>query len=290
MKKSNLILASVMGLLLAGCTDATAKLPDSSTALITIGKKDITKGDVYSLLNGGYGAQTAINNANKVIASNEIEVTDEMKETAQSTLDSYKSMYGDTFTSYLEQANMTEEDYINDYLIPSQQAEKLTSKYIEEEFDELCDSYKVVKATVLEFSSQDEANAALSALKDGSKTASEAASENNSTSSGTSTVYTLSSSDLNSTVRTVITSASPDDGWTMIPEDDGATYAVVKVDDNDPNNYKDEAITALSSEDNISSAATTYFFKKYNFHIYDKVVYDGVEANYPDNLVQDMAE
>lgn len=290
MKKTNLLLASVLAFTLAGCSDATAKISDAKTALFTVGKTSVTKGSVYSLMNSSAGATTAVNDANKAIASAEIEVTDEMKATAESTLNSYKSLYGDTFTSYLEQQNMTEDEYVNDYLIPSQQAEKLTSKYIEENFDEVCDSYQVVKATILEFTSQDDANAALAELKDGSKTAAEAASGHNSSSTGTSTIYTLESTDVNSMVRTVINGASPDDGWQLVPEDTESTYAVVKVDDNDPNNFKDDAITSLASIDSVSSAATTYFFKKYKFVIYDKTVYDGVKADHPDNLVQDMTD
>jgi len=289
MKKINLILASVLALApLAGCTDASAKVSDAKTALFTVGKTNVTKGSVYTLMNSSAGATTAVNDANKKIASAEIEVTDEMKATAESTLNSYKSLYGDTFTSYLEQQNMTEDEYVNDYLIPSQQAEKLTAKYLDENFDEVCTSYQVVKATILEFTSQDDANAALSELKDGSKTAAEAASGHNSSSTGTSTVYTLESTDVNSMVRTIISSASPSDGWQMVPEDTGTSYAVVKVDDNTPSNFKDEATTALAAISNVSSAATTYFFKKYNFVIYDITVYDGVKADHPDNLVQDM--
>lgn len=290
MKKINLVLASVLALSLAGCSDATAKISDSNSALITVGKSNITKGSVYSLMVNSYGSTVAVNDANKAISSAEVEITDEMKTTANSTLESYKSMYGDTFTSYLESQNMTEDEYVNDYLIPSLQAEKLTSIYIDTNFDELCDSYQVVKATILEFTSQDDANAALAELKDGTKTAAEAASGHNSSSTGTSTVYTLNSDDVNSMVRTVISSASPDDAWTMVPEDSGDKYAVVKVDDNTPTNFKDEATTALAAIDTVSTAATTYFFKKYNFHIYDKTIYDGVKADHPDNLVQDMTD
>ena len=55
------VFASALALtVLAGCTDATAKLPDSSTALFSVGNKTITKGDVYSLMNSTSGASTAI--------------------------------------------------------------------------------------------------------------------------------------------------------------------------------------------------------------------------------------
>lgn len=288
-KLAKVILAGACMAALAGCTDATAKLNDAKTEIITVGKTSITKGDVYNLMKSAAGATTAVNEANKTIAAAEIEVTDEMKESAQSTLDNYKSMYGDSFTTYLEQNNMTEEDYMNDYLIPSLQAEKLITNYINDNWDDVIALYKPIKATVLTFTSTDDANAAKAEIDAGTDAAT-AASNHNSSSSGTSQVYTTESTSLDSLIRSAINSYTPDDGWNLVPESDGSTFDLVKVDDNDPNNFKDEAIDALESIDNVSSASTTYFFKKYNFHIYDKVVYDGVKADYPDNLVQDMSD
>ena len=112
MKKfTAMMAAAVLAGTLAGCSDAQAKLKDSNTVLITIGNKNITKGDVYSILNSTYGASTAVTNGNKIIAAAEVEATDEMKKQAEETLENYKSVYGDTFTTYLEQTGMTEEEY-----------------------------------------------------------------------------------------------------------------------------------------------------------------------------------
>ncbi|MDO4413769.1 MAG: hypothetical protein Q4C20_01685 [Erysipelotrichaceae bacterium] len=286
--KIKVILSAAALMTLAGCTDASAKLPDSSTAVFSVGNKTVTKGDIYAMLNSSYGASVAVTNANKVISREEIEVTDEMREQAESTLESYKTYYGDTFTTYLEQMGITDEEYLNDSLIPSLQAEKLSGKYIEENFDKIVSMYTPLKATLLSFSSEDDANAALSELKDGSKDAATAAKDHNSTSTGESKIYTIESTDIDSTVRTVLNSSKPEDGWTMVPASDSSSYVVLKVDDNDPNNFKDEAIETLSSVENINNDSTTYWFKKYGFHIYDKAVYDAVAADYPDNLVQNL--
>ena len=64
-----------------------------------------------------------------------------MKKDAESTLESYKSYYGDTFTTYLEQMGITDTEYMEDYLIPSLQAAELSSKYIEENFDKIAAMY-----------------------------------------------------------------------------------------------------------------------------------------------------
>lgn len=275
---------------LAGCSDAQAKLNDSSTALFSVGKETVTKGDLYSKMNSTSGASVVTNSATKKICAAEIEITDDMQSSAESTLSSYKSMYGDSFTSYLENMNMTEEDYLNDYLLPSLQAEQLPKAYLEQNWDNAVALYSPVKATVLEFTSEDDAKAALSELTDGTSTAAEAAANHNSSSSGESTIYTLEDTDLDSMVRTVINSNSADDGWSQVPSTDGGTFYVVKVDDNDADNFKDEAIETLVSISQVSSDSTTYFFKKYGFHVYDKTIYDALESDYPDYLVQDMQD
>ena len=289
MKKINTVFASALLVsVLAGCTDATAKLPDSNTALFSVGNKTVTKGDVYAAMAGTNGASQAVNDVNRYIAQNEIELTDEMKAQAEESLNSYKTYYGDTFIKHLEQIGMNEEEYLQNYLIPSLQAEQLTPKYITENFDTVAANYAPVKATLLEFSSQDDANAALSELKDGSKDAATAAHDNNSASKGTSSIYTIESTDLDSTVRTMLHSAKPDDGWFIVPETDGATFIVMRIDDNAAANFKDEAVSVLQNVTAIQNDATTYWFKKYEFHIYDKTLYDTVASDYPNNFVQNL--
>ena len=185
---------------------------------------------------------------------------------------------------------MSEEDYLNENLIPSLQAEKLTEAYIEAEWENVIDLYEPVMATVLDFTDQDKAQVALSALKDGSKTSEEVSNENECSHDGTSQLYTIDDTDLDSTVMSVITNGTPDDGWSLIPTTSGDKVYLVRVDDNNPENFKDKVISTLSSTSNVSADATTYFFKKYGFHIYDITVYNAVKADYPDYLVQNMKD
>ncbi|MCI5723799.1 MAG: hypothetical protein MR283_07295 [Erysipelotrichaceae bacterium] len=273
---------------LAGCSDAVAKLNDSSEVIFSVGNKTVTKGDVFTLMKQNAGATTVINDANKAIAIAEVEVTDEMKQSAQSSLDSYKSLYGDTFASYLKNNNLDEDTYLNDYLIPSLQAQELTKQYIDENFDSIVDTYKPVKATIITFNSQSDADAALADLKGGNTDFVAVAAAHNATTVPSSTLYTSESTDLDGLARTIITSNSKDEDWTESPSSDGSSYFVIKVDEDDASKMKDEVVTAVQTVKQISADATTYFFKKHNFHIYDKTIYDAVKDQYPDNLVQDM--
>ena len=95
-----LSVAAVSGMLV-GCSDASAKLSDSSTAIFSVGNKTITKGDMFTTMETMSGADTAINDATSTISSLEVEVTDDIKSQAEDTLSTYKSMYGDTFTNNL---------------------------------------------------------------------------------------------------------------------------------------------------------------------------------------------
>ena len=290
MKKTNTLFASALMLaVLSGCTDATAKLKDSSTVLFSVGSVNVTKGTVYNMMKASSGASVAVNNATKYIAEKEVEVTEDMKKDAQSTLEAYIAYYGDSFTAYLEQNNMTKESYVTDYLIPSLQADELIKKYIDEKFDELTARYKPVKATVLTFTAKEDAEAALSELKDGSKSAADAAKGHNSSSKGDSQIYTIETS-LDAMVKSVLTSAKPEEGWIITASSDSSEYAVLRVDNNDASTFKDETVTALSSITNVENDSTTFWFKKYGFHLYDKTIYDAVANDYPDNLVQDMKE
>lgn len=291
MKKINLILtAAAACLLMTGCTDAKAKLADSSGAVATVGKTTITKGDLYSEMFAKAGGDEAISDATKVICDKEVEVTDDMKEEAKSNVSYYSSMYGTQFTSYLEANNMTEDDYANEVLLPSLQADELPKKYVEQNWDALIKQYNPIQATVLTFSSEDDANAALSALKDGSKNAGDAAADNNSDSSGDPEIITINTTSYDTTLLSVIRSASPDDGWAMVPGSAEGTYYVARVESNTPEDYKDDVITTLSGYSAVQSDSTTYFFRKYSFHVYDIDLYNTLKTDHADALVQAIEE
>ena len=272
---------------LSGCSDAQAKLKDSNTVLITVGNKNITKGDVYAILNSTYGTSTAITNANNLIAGAEIEATDDMRKQAEETLENYKSLYGDMFVTYLEQTGMTEDEY-KEQLILSLQAEQLTLNYINENYETLCSTYTPVRATLLEFESSEDANAAISELREGKVTAAEAAKAHNSSSTGSPTLYTTESSTLDAMVRSTLFSMTMDDGWAVIPAADGSKYVLAHIDEKDPEKLKEDAVSTFQNLSQISDDASVYYFTKYGFHIYDKTLYDGVAADYPKYLVQDI--
>ncbi len=288
MKKITAICSAAMVLsLLSGCSDATASLKNGSETLMKVGKTAITKQQVYDIMYNYAGSTQVVSDATKVITSQEVEVTDEMKESAQSTLDMYKMIYSDSFASYLEDAGLTEEDYINDYLIPSLQAEKLTDLYIDECYDTLLERYKPIKATVLKFTDTDTANSALSALKDGTMTAEEAVNEFETDSTGNSEIITIDST-YDSVAMAALRAASPDDGWMIVSASYGTDVYVMHLDENNTDSIKDEITESFAGISDINDQATAHYFEKYGFHVYDIDLYKALRDSNPTLLTQEV--
>lgn len=286
-KQFTAVIAGMMLASLAGCTDASAKLKDADTVLFTVGNTEVKKGTIYDMMRSSDTAGVITENVMHYIADQEIEVTDEMRTAAEETLDTYKQIYGSSFTAYLESSGMTEEEYINDYLIAYEKEDKLTEKYIEENFDKIIEEYSPVKATILSFTSEDDCSAALSELADGSADASEAAANHNSDSTGSSEVYTLNSDELDAMVRTVLFSLQPDDGWNNIPSSDGGTFYLVHADETDTEAMREDIIDYFKSDTDFSQEVTISYLNKYNFRLYDIDAYNAVKESYPEYIVQD---
>ena len=286
-KQFTAALAGMMLVSLAGCTDASAKLKDADTVLFTVGNTTVTKGTIYNMMKSSDTAGVITTSASHYIADQEIEVTDEMRTSAEEMLESYKELYGNSFTSYLESSGMSEEDYINDYLLAYEKEDKLTEKYIDENFDSIVEEYKPVKATILKFTSEDDANAALSELKDGKADAAEAASNHNSDSTGSSDIYTLESTDLDAMVRTVLFSLSADDGWQNIASADGAEFFLVHADETDTEAMREDIVSHFSADTDFATVIKKFYLNKYKFHLYDIDAYNAVKADYPEYIIQD---
>jgi foldase protein PrsA len=292
MKKLIAICAAALVIVpLAGCDDASAKLDSANEPVVTIGGKRITKGQLYSSLMTSVGESTAINHSWQVIEDQEIETTDEMLSNAQSTLSGYKMMYGeDTFNQYLESTGMSEDDYINNVILVSTKKQELYKKYIEENFDTVVTAYNPIKATILTFTSSDDANAAVSGLKDGSTTVADVISQYSLSDSGESQLITIDTTSIDTIALSYLRSASVDDGWQVVPGSSEDTWYVLRLDSNTPADYRDEFIDWAYQQTSVQNDATTYWFKKYNFHVYDIDLYNAVASADPNALVQAIAD
>ena len=277
--------AAVLAISLTGCEDAVAKLKDADTVIMKVGDKTVTKGDVYSAMLAQNGSDVVRNQAMKVIGDIEVEETDEVRESAEMDLEYYRTIYGSSFEESLKQNNLTVEEYL-ETLIDEQQANKLVTNYIEDNFETMLTNYSPVKATVLSFTKEEDASAVLAGFKDGSLTIEDAKVKYETSSSGKPEIVTVNTTTYGTAVLSVLLGQKADDGWTMVSSTENGNYYVMRVEDDDRNNYKDEIVNELYGTETINNNALAYYFEKYGFHVYDKILYDTIANDYPSILVQ----
>lgn len=283
MKK--LILLALSALLLAGCSDARASIKNGKETIFSVGDQSLTKGEMYNFMLARDAAYYTISEAKKIIFEKEVPVTDEMKAQAQSTLDSYQIMFGGQFLSYLQSYGFTDEqDYLENSLIPSLQSEQLTTVYVKENFDALVSRYSPKKIQIMQFTNKDTANAALAAVQGGADFT-QTATDNGSLMDSAETIATTQSS-YPTNVLSYLTTMNEPTLSEVIPDDSDANFYIVKVVSATPSEFSEEAAATIGAISAIASEASIYYFKKYNFTVYDKTIYDQLESNYSDYLVQ----
>jgi len=116
MKKIISLLALV--LLLTGCSDARANVSSRSTVLLTVGKENVTRGEVFSTFMNSYPGETVISMATRIILDKEIPVDATIKATADAALKDGKGNWKDEFeTYYVSQCFENENNYYNRSLV-----------------------------------------------------------------------------------------------------------------------------------------------------------------------------
>ena len=280
------MMLALAALLLTGCSDAQAALKDPKTAVFTVGDQTLTKGEMYSFMTARDAGYFAINEAKKVILENEVPVTEDMKKEAQTALDSYKSMLGDTFNDYLASYGFAdEEDYLNNNLILSLRSEQLTKNFINENFDAMVSRYTPKKIKMMQFTDLAKATEALQQVKDGGNF-DEIATASGSTVSAAETIATVQSQ-YPATVLTFLASTTDPTLSEVIVDDNGTNFYIVQVLSTNAQDFKEQAVDTFAAIPALSSEASVFYFDKYNFTVYDITIYNQLKANYKDYLIQD---
>ena len=284
-----LLIVSLSALLLlttTDCEDAHAKLKSSNEALFTVGNTTFTKGQLYSILNASSGSAVALQESLKEICGMEVPADDAMKENASSMLDSYKQMYGDFFVENLNANGLTEEEYVEN-LIFSEQQSNLVKKYIEENYQDVIDLYRPVQATIVYFQSEEVADTALTDLKDGAKSVTEVINEYGSSSLGNPEIITINTSIYPAEVTAYVRSGSIDDGWQKVKSSSDERTFLIHIDETDTDKIKEDVIETLSTINAVNTSSTEFYLRKYNFHIYDKGLYDAIKESNSSFIIQE---
>lgn len=281
MKKILLCLCAL--LLLAGCSDAHAKLTDSDVVIVTVGDQNITKDNLFTTMKQMGSGYSAISSSTKIILENEVPVTDELRAEADASLELYRANYKESFPLVLQSNGFKdEEDFYNNSLLVSAQLNQLTTKYVNDNFDSLIKTYKPKKAVTLAFATEEDATAAKADLENGIDGAT-VGSTYNSSIAGAERILTTST-ELDENAKSHVLDATANGVSDVIIGTAADTYYVVNVIEFDPNNMKDEVIDVLASLDKMGTESDIFYFNKYGFKVYDRELYDNLAANYSDYL------
>ena len=298
MKKTvEIIIASLMLVVMTGCGDASAKLSNPNEVLFSIDGTKYTKNDLYQQMIDYDAGDNLIKTVAKQVVNLEIETTDEITAKAQADYQDLLDMYNTDIETILNYLGYASEEALMDDLIASAKVEMLADKYIEENLDSLFDEYKPLLYKMITISTQENetetyeerAALALAELRDGVnfETVVEKYGDATAQSSAAETLYTVNSS-LDSNVRSFLeTVTSPTLSSAITAAGSTETLYIVQVTSTNRTQVKDKLVDYLKNTDNFSTDLYAVYFKKHNFRVYDIDIYNSLNDNYPEFLVQD---
>lgn len=293
MKKILCLMAFTLMFTLTGCKDAVTSLTDGNEALITIGKTEITKDEIYTSLKSKNGVTVILSKLTNFIVDKEVPITDEIKKEAQEYVDSFISYIGkDTMKTYVESMGYESvESYRDNAVVASIRAEKISDKYISECFEELNKQYQLRKVQILQTSDSKIATEIQAAIKEGKLTFEDALVQykdklTTTTFTGKEQIISNKTS-LDKSVLSNIFAVEEEN--TLLPtyqfNDKINTFYVVKVLDLEVS--LEEGKDTLLGISSIGDEAFAHYLKEYGFVVYDIDLYNGIYANAPTYLVQD---
>ena len=112
------------------------KTKNGDDIVVSVKGKTITANELYSELKKQNGEKIAINIIDEYILNKKYKTTDDMKNSAKSTVDNYKSTYGDSYQSFLEYNGIANDAELKSLLIKNSKLTLATGDYIKENLTE----------------------------------------------------------------------------------------------------------------------------------------------------------
>lgn len=290
--KNKLILSlAASTLLLAGCAEVSTTVPDSSEVLMKVGNTEITKGEEYQLIKRVNGPSLTIQGVQKMIYAKEAGDEEENMKEAEELFKSY-GVDEKTFTEQVKSYGYSSiDEYIKNVILPSVQAQKVQDKYFKENGAAIQEEFKPVIAAVIECDSEDNAQKAIDAMKDGTSPA-DAGKEyarEGANFTGKEEVISTQTTTLPTRLLNTLNETSKDGVLDEIFTDDTSTddkaYYAVKLISRDYDANVDKIAEALGSVQSIATDCAVYYLDKYDFEVHDQYIFDYLKANNPEYLV-----
>ena len=130
------IIIAILLLVLIGVSTKNTKTTNGDDIVVKVDGKTITADDLYKTLKKKNGQSVAINLIDEYILNKEYKTTDEMKESANKTIESYKSTYGNSYTQFLQYNGLNSSKELKDLLIKNSKLTLVTESYIKDNLTE----------------------------------------------------------------------------------------------------------------------------------------------------------
>lgn len=130
------ILIAILLIVLICAATKNTKTKNGDDIVVQVDGKTITANDLYDALKEQNGYNVAINMIDDYILNKEYKTTDDMKESAKATIETYKSTYGDSYESFLEYNGISNDDELKELLIKNNKLTLVTEDYIKDNITE----------------------------------------------------------------------------------------------------------------------------------------------------------
>ena len=292
MKKLILSLAAL--LVLAGCSDASTDI-SFDEKLFSVEASTVTQKDLYEVMKqydaGVMGSAIIIDDARQTLIEN-VEVSEAMKEDANSQLNMIKEMLGEGYLDIIKNIGFdTEEEYLDEMIYPELKYQSLVKLELLEDLESLNEEFGPRQVRILELK-KDAAEAALQELKDG-KEFEEVAKENamiESQFSGSKQVHLLKTSQLPELVTEFLKKSDTPTLSDVLTNEDMETAYIVQIIEVDASRFEDDVLAAYLSTEGIAQDYEGKLFRKNNFKIYDRDLYDSIMEAHPSYLKENSED
>ncbi|MBO6047099.1 MAG: hypothetical protein J6P61_05015 [Erysipelotrichaceae bacterium] len=259
-------------------TAYTSQLSDGKTTICT-GDVTITKQGYYEYLLKNYGADEVVNTAYNTVAEKEIDDKDALKKKIKELKKDIKSYMGslDSYASAMgyDSAKELEEKYIK----PQALASLLNDKYLKDNFDTVCSTYKVTFIKQVTFEKESDA---VKAIKKATtkKKFDEIFNDSKGTDLGIVTTKTSSLDEKLSDILGDLSKISEDGTYSEVVKLSTDQYAVLYIYNTNKEKHKDDITTSLAANTDIAEEIEAYYLKKYKFSVKDKGIREEIKKNH----------
>lgn len=126
------IIIAILLIVLIFVSTKNTKTKNGDDIVVSVDGKTITANELYEELKEQNGRNVAINLIDEYILNKEYKTTDDMKKSAEQTMESYKNTYGESYEAFLEYNGISGDKELKDILIKNSKLTLVTEDYIKD--------------------------------------------------------------------------------------------------------------------------------------------------------------